>query len=196
MRKLWLACILLYYTFGYAQDTASRRYQQLISIAIFHQTFIDIKPLSLADYQSVVQRAAPYITVDTAADPGFTEADLRIFKPLLEQTTAVDTTLWRDDEIRDCALVQNGAHVDHRYALTKFQPTDTADQRYFDNVINLFNQPNGCRKWLAAFSRPVFDQTGTYAVLVDKSGIKNFGCYLYKWNGRKWIQTLNIATRN
>ena len=196
MRNLWLICSLLCYRFGYTQDTVTHRYQQLISIAIYHRTFIDVKPLSLDDYRSVVRQAVPYITVDTAADPGFTEADWKIFKALLEQVTVLDTSLWRDDEIRDCALVRDGSHVDLEYAMTKFQPEDTADRRYYNNVINSFNQPNGCRKWLAAFSRPVFDPTGTYAILVDKSGEENFGCYLYKWNGRRWIQTRNVATRN
>jgi hypothetical protein len=196
MRYFWLACLSLCFTYGRTQDTVTNKYQKLISAAVFHRAFIDLKPLSITDYQSVVKRAIPYITVDTSVDPGFTDADWKVFQPLLEHITVMDTSAWRDNEIRDCALVCNGGPVDLHYALSKFHPADTTDRNYYSGLISRFNKPNGYRKWLTAFSRPVFDQTSTYAVLVNKAGEDDFGCLLYKWNGTKWVETVNISTRN
>jgi hypothetical protein len=121
---------------------------------------------------------------------------MNAFQSAIENAKVPDTTAWKDEELQDCALVRSGSHIDRKYALTKFQPANTTDRHYFRGLIDAFNKPDGYRRWTASFSRPVFDRTGTYAILINQFQGANFGCFFYKWNGTKWVQALNVSPRN
>ncbi len=196
MRKLWFVCLFFYSTHGRTQSADPGRYQDLISDAVFHKTFVDVRPLCFSYYRDAAQAALSAAGSDSTRDPELTDADVKAYQSLIDHVPAPDTTAWKDDELRDCAIVRSGNQVDRKYALTKFQPVNKNDKRYYTGLIKSFNQLPSSRQWLSSFSRPVLDSSGTYAILVGKSDGKNFGCYFYKWNGLKWVESFDVATRD
>jgi hypothetical protein len=196
MRYLWLACTLSFCSTIHAQNTDPNKYQELISDAVFHKTFVDIRPLCFAEYRGAAREALSEAKADSTRDPGLTESDMNAFQSVIDNLTTPDTAAWKDEELKDCALVQCGSPVDRIYALAKFKPASGADKHYFGGLIDAFNKSNGYRKWTCYLSRPVFDHTGAYAILVNKTDGKNFGCFFYKWNGIKWVEAFNVSTRD
>jgi hypothetical protein len=196
MRYLWLVCTLSICKSIRAQSTNADKYQELISDVVFHKTFVDEKPLCFPEYRSAAQKALSAAMTDSTRDPGLTESDMNAFQTAIENAKNPDTTAWKDEELKDCALVRSGSPVDRKYALAKFQPANRTDRHYFSGLIDAFNKPNGYGRWTSSFSRPVFDRTGTYAILINQLRGANLGCFFYKWNGTKWVEVLNVSPRS
>lgn len=119
--------------------------------------------------------------------------DTIMFAEIIENSKSVDTTLWKDTELKSFIVVSNKEKtITKKKVLQKLQLTDKSKIKIYKKQINRYNSTDSYNKNLYYFSRPVFDKSKEYAIVQwdnAHSGLGGGGgIILYHLQGDTWKQ--------
>ncbi len=102
--------------------------------------------------------------------------DTAMFSQVIHNSKLADTTLWTDKELPNVLLVkERGETVSKKYALQKLKLTDDKQIKFYKKQINKFNSTQTFDRNLDYFSRPVFDNSKTFAIVQWDNGHGGLG---------------------
>ena len=117
--------------------------------------------------------------------------DTVMFLQIIQNTRSLDTTLWRDNENPFALLVNSRDEtVSKKYAIQKFSLTDKRKIKFYRKQINQFNATETFNRNISYFSRPIFDNSKTFAIVQWDNGHGGLGgggtIILYHLQGGTW----------
>ena len=171
MRLSFIFLLLFLCSNSFGQTTC---YQNLLDTAISGRSgvFVNSKPLS-------VTRLDPkdmWQYIENLREYSSQKLDTVIFSEIIYNTKLPDTALWVDEELPKSLLVkERDATVSKKYALQKLGWNDDKQIRFIKRQVNKFNSAETIDKNLSFFSRPVFDNSKTFAIVQWDNGHSYLG---------------------
>lgn len=102
--------------------------------------------------------------------------DTVMFSQIIQNALVADTTLWSDNELPKFILINDrAATVSKRYVVEKFKLTDKKQIKYFTKYVNKFNTTDISDRVICYYSRPIFDNTKTFAIVQWDNGHSYLG---------------------
>lgn len=102
--------------------------------------------------------------------------DTAMFAQIIQNSKAVDTTLWTDNKLPNFLLVNERTEtVSKKYAIQKFKLTDKKQIRHLRKYVNKFNSTDISDRIICYYSRPVFDNSKTFAIVQWDNGHSYLG---------------------
>ena len=111
-----------------------------------------------------------------------------------------DTTIWKDSELSNFLLVQErGETISKKYAIQKFHLTDKKQIRHCNKLVRKFNSTETIDRRLCHLSRPVFDNSKTFAIIEWDNGYSYLlgggGIILYQLQSNNTWKELGVIDR-
>lgn len=101
------------------------------------------------------------------------EIDETVLIELIENCKNPDTTKWTDEDFTKFVFVETSeTYINAKDIIKKFNLTDKLQIKKLKRQVADFNYTNPLTKDIYYFSRPVFDNTKTYAVISHGNGNK------------------------
>ena len=192
MKLLIIVLLLLICSSSFGQIT---NYQNLLDTALSRHggLFVHSKPLK-------VKRLDPremWEYVEYIKERSNQNLDTVMFLQIIYNSNLVDTTLWTDKELTSVLLVnERDETVSKKYALQKFGLTDDKKIKFYKKQVNKFNSTETPDRDLCYFSRPVFDNSKTFAIVQWDNGHSYLGggggIILYQLQGDKTWKEFGI----
>ena len=119
--------------------------------------------------------------------------DTTMFSQIIQNSKTIDSTLWQDNESTNCLLVNSRDQiVSKKYAIEKLALTDKKKIKFYKKQINEFNSTDTYNRNLYYYSRPVFDNSKTFAIVQWDNGHGGLGggggILLYNLRGDTWTE--------
>lgn len=152
----------------------TNNYQNLLDTAIggHGSLFLHSKPLKIT-------RLDPkelWYYFENARDYSNQKLDTAMFSQIIQNAAAADTTLWTDNELPKFILINERADtVYKRYVVQKFKLTDKKQIKYFTKYVNKFNSTDIADRVICYYSRPIFDNSKTFAIVQWDNGHSYLG---------------------
>lgn len=188
MRLLFLVIFVFSCSASFGQTIG---YQNLLDTAFGRNgcLFVHTKPLRLSRLDSREMRSY----IQNLREWSNQVLDTVMFSQIIQNAGLADTTLWTDGEVPKSLLVhQRDESVSKEYGLHKLKATSDEQQRFYRKQINKFNSTETADRAICYFSRPVFDNSKTFAVVQWDNGHSYLGggggIVLYHLQGDKWQQ--------
>ena len=153
-------------------------YQNLIDTALrgHGSLFLHSKPLKITQ----LDRKEMWYYFENLRDYSNQKLDTIMFSQIIQNAKAMDTTLWTDNELPTLILVNERAEtVSKKYIIQKFKLTDKKQINHFSKYVNKFNSTEVSDRVICYYSRPVFDNSKTFAIVQWGNG------HSYLW--RRWL---------
>jgi len=196
MRLLTFTLLLAVCTQSFGQE---HRYQNLVDSAIgrHHALFVHSKPLTELKLELLESR---YYT-EFLQDRSIQGLDTVLFLQILRNSKTLDTAIWTDRELPYSLLVNNrNEYISKSYALKKLGIQDKKKAKYYKKQINRFNSTETRDKIIYYYSRPVFDNSKTFAIIQWDNGHSWLGgggsIVLYHLHGEVWKEVGIIGSWN
>jgi hypothetical protein len=181
-----VAALLLSYTLSFSQTS---NFQDLLDTALNRNgcLFVHSKPLQVTRLD--VREMRDY--VENLRDWSKQTLDTAMFSQIIQNAKFADTTLWTDSELPNSLILhERGETVSKKYALQKLGPTNDEQVKFYKKQVNKFNSTGDLDRPLCYFSRPVFDNSKTFAVVQWDNGHSYLGggggMVLYQLQGDTW----------
>lgn len=174
----------------------SQHYQKLLDTAFtgIGLQIVDIKPFSRFDFDLPDRMKWYKGNYEYNTNK---KLDTVMFAQIIKNAAHPDTTYWREDELKRFLLfAPKDEKVLKEYALRKLALNDTAKIKEIERLVNQYNGTNEYYRNLYHFSRPVFDDSGRFAIIqwdnghAGKSGGGEMD--LYGLVRDRWIKMGNI----
>lgn len=174
----------------FAQDSL---YQQLINVATSRsEFFISIKPLS--DFKIELKDTSYYL--GNLMESSRFEKDsigTGLIAELIRNCKKPDMRGWTDAELSKFVLVKNRIEkIDAKKALLKFMSTDEKLLKDQQDQISNYNKTNSKKRLINSFSRPVFDKTRQFAIIVNDVPNDGGSTTLYHFEKNQWKRIGNL----
>jgi hypothetical protein len=186
MRLLTFAISVMTCSISFGQ---TKQYQNLLDTALKRNAalFVYSKPITKIQLDKTDMWNYFYFHHDYANKV----LDTIMFAQIIENSKSVDTTLWRETELKSFIVVSNREEtISKKKAFQKLQLTDKNQIKLYKKKINRFNSTDSYNRNLYYFSRPVFDNSIEYAIVQwdnAHSGLGGGGgIILYHFQGDKW----------
>jgi hypothetical protein len=99
-----------------------------------------------------------------------------MFSEIIDNTKDSDTTNWRDDELKNSLLVNSREEdISKKYLIEKFRLNDKKQEKFYIKQIKGFNSTESVDRNLFYISRPVFDNSKTFAIIETDNGHSYLG---------------------
>ncbi|MBS1753076.1 MAG: hypothetical protein JST34_03415 [Bacteroidetes bacterium] len=163
--------LLFICSYSFAQ---TNNYQSLLDTAIrgHGSLFLHSKPLK-------VTRLDPkelWYYFENARDYSNQKLDTVMFSQIIQNAVAADTALWTDNELPNFILINERAEtVYKRYVVQKFKLTDKKQIKHFTQYVNMFNSTDIADRVICYYSRPIFDNSKTFAIVQWDNGHSYLG---------------------
>lgn len=164
-----------------------KTYNQLLNSLISSIEFVDIKPISKINLERYsIQEYQDYLV-----GSGKRKIDSITLKQLITNAKRIDTTSWNDSELHNAIIVRNtNEAVSMAYVKNKF----ANHKKELPNIQSLVVKFNLNReKVIYLYSRPVFDDTGKFAIVEYIYPHRGHGILLFHFNDNKWVKIGHIA---
>lgn len=169
--KLSTVLILFISSSSFAQ---TNNYQNLIDTALqgHGSLFLYSKPLK-------VTRLDPkemWYYIENLRDYSNQKLDTVMFHQIIQNSKTADTSFWADNELPNFVLVNERAEtVSKQYVIQKLKLTDKKEIRHFTKYVNKFNSTEIADRVICYYSRPVFDNSKTFAIVQWDNGHSYLG---------------------
>ncbi|MBI5858628.1 MAG: hypothetical protein HZB42_13400 [Sphingobacteriales bacterium] len=151
-----------------------RQYQNLLDTAFAKQGGIFVHSKPIKDLRLDPDDMWQYH--DFHGDYTGGDLDTVMLLQIIKNSKTIDTTDWRDKELPKYVLVNSrGETVLKKHALKKLAFTDKERIKFYKKQINQFNLTDTYHRNLYYFSRPVFDNSQTYAIVQWDNGHSGLG---------------------
>lgn len=147
----------------------TNNYQNLLDTALkgHGSLFLYSKPLK-------VTRLHPkelWYYFENARDYSNQKLDTVMFSHIIQNAKAAGTTLWTDNELPNFILINERAeNVLKEYVIQKFRLTDKKQIKHFTKYVKRFNSTDISDRGICYYSRPVFDNSKTFAIVQWDNG--------------------------
>jgi hypothetical protein len=96
---------------------------------------------------------------------------IKTLREMLANSQQVDTTEWTLQELGNVVLIeQRSSYLRTQQVLAKLALTNEAEIREYRKRIRRFNNTNPPDRYIYLVSRPVFDNSGRYAAVLESHG--------------------------
>ncbi len=184
--KLSTLLILLFCSSSFAQ---TNNFQTLLDTAIkgHGSLFLHAKPLKIKR----LDKKEMWYYSENVREYSNQKLDTVMFAQIIQNSTTADTTLWLDTELPNYLLVNDRDEtVSKKYLIQKCKLTDKKQIRHFSKYVNKFNSTDISDRVICYYSRPVFDNTKTFAIVQWDNGHSGLGggggIILYHFQGDIW----------
>lgn len=171
MRLSLIAILFLYASNSFGQIN---NYQNLLDTALngLCGLFVHSKPLKITRLDpKEMQEYVEYIKGRSNQS-----LDTVMFSQIIRNSKFADTTFWADKELPKVLLVsERDETVSKKYALKKLGLTDKKQIKIYNKQINKFNLTEASDRNMCYFSRPVFDNSKTFAIIQWDNGHSYLG---------------------
>jgi len=180
---LTILCFLTVFTL-HSQTTG---YQQLIDTATKNSgLFINSKPLTVA-----LDKGRVFLYNEWLFEQKKMRLPDTIYFQLINNSKRVDTSHWTDQELPSFIIVKGKyALLDSAYALSKFATYDSDKTQRLLSQIKHYNKTKPQDRRVYYFSRPVFDNSKSFAVVQYDNGhswlMGGGGIKLYHFDQGEW----------
>jgi hypothetical protein len=164
-------------------------YQNLLDTALkgHGSLFLYSKPLKITR----LDPKEMWFYIENLRDYSNQKLDTVIFSQIIQNSVTADTTLWTDNELQNFILIDERAEtVSKKYIVQKFKLTDKKQIRHFNKYVNKFNSTDPANRVICYYSRPVFDNSKTFAIVQWDNGHSYLGggggIILYQLQGDTW----------
>lgn len=171
MRLSLIAILFLYASNSFGQIN---NYQNLLDTALngLCGLFVHSKPLKITRLDPKEMREY----VEYIKGRSNQSLDTVMFSQIIRNSKFADTTFWADKELPKVLLVsERDETVSKKYALKKLGLTDKKQIKFYNKQINKFNLTEASDRNLCYFSRPVFDNSKTFAIIQWDNGHSYLG---------------------
>jgi hypothetical protein len=104
------------------------------------------------------------------------ELDTLMFSQIIDNAKTVDSTIWTDNELPFNLLVdQRSENVSKEYVIQKFKLNNRNQIRNLAKYVNKFNSTKISDRVICYYSRPVFDNSKTFAIVQWDNGHSYLG---------------------
>ena len=161
MRLLTFAILLMTCTISFGQ---AKQYQNLLdtSLSGHGAFFVSSKPITHIQLDPTDLGTYFYFHRDYANKV----LDTIMFAQIIYNSKFVDTTLWKDNELKNCLLVSNSdENISTKFAIQKLKLTDKRKIKFYKKQINRYNSTDSYNRNLYYFSKPVFDNSKQFAIV-------------------------------
>ncbi|MDX1935961.1 MAG: hypothetical protein SFU21_02525 [Flavihumibacter sp.] len=169
-----LSLIALLFLIGSNSFGQINNYQNLLDTALSGHgaLFVHSKPLKITR----LDPKEMWEYVEYIKERSNQNLDTAMFSQIIYNSKLADTTLWTDKELPNVLLVnERGETVSKKYALQKLGLTDDKQIKFYKKQINKFNSTETIDRDLCYFSRPVFDNSKTFAIVQWDNGHSYLG---------------------
>lgn len=184
----YLAFLLLFICSNIFAQKSSE--QNLIDTALrgHGSLFLHSKPL-------IINRLDPnemWYYIENVRNYSNQKLDTVVFSQIIHNSRIPDTTLWSDIELPNFLLINSRyENVSKKYMLQKYNLKGKKQTRHFLKYVNKFNSTDASDRIISYYSRPVFDNTKTFAIVEWDNGHNHLagggGIILYQLHSdNKW----------
>ncbi len=166
----------------------TKRYDGLLSVAFgkYDRIVVCKKAIHISFYEENINWITKYFKMNHRMD-----LDTTIISQLIQNSQFTDTTEWMEEELPNFLLVNfRTENVSTRYAINKFSLTDKKQTRLCRKQIRRFNFIQDYDRDIFYFSRPVFDNSKSFAIIKWDNGHSGLsgggGIILYQFVDSKW----------
>jgi hypothetical protein len=165
LMRLSTFLLLFIFSNSFAQ---TNNYQNLLDTAIGgHGLFLHSKPLKVKGLNS----KELWFYFENAKDYSNQMLDTVMFSQIIQNTLTEDTTLWTDNELPNYVLINDRAEtVSKKYVVQKLKLTDKIKIKNVTKYVNRFNSTNISDRVICYYSRPIFDNSKTFAIVQWDNG--------------------------
>lgn len=152
----------------------TNNYQTLLDTAIrgHGSLFLHSKPLKVTR----LDQKELWFYFENARDYSNQKLDTVMFCQIIQNAVATDTTLWTDNELPNFILLNERAEtVSIKYIVQKFKFTDKKQIKHFTKNVNKFNSTDISDRVICYYSRPIFDNSKTFAIVQWDNGHSYLG---------------------
>ncbi|MBA4198024.1 MAG: hypothetical protein C0459_10760 [Chitinophaga sp.] len=175
VKKTFMKALLLFtiflYTHSYCQTGNS---QSLLDTVLKNQSglFIHSKPIVITR----LDKKEMWFYFENVRDFSNRKLDTLMFSEIIDNTKDSDTTNWRDDELKNSLLVNSREEdISKKYLIEKFRLNDKKQEKFYIKQIKGFNSTESVDRNLFYISRPVFDNSKTFAIIETDNGHSYLG---------------------
>ncbi|MFL9485401.1 hypothetical protein ACI6Q2_21645 [Chitinophagaceae bacterium LWZ2-11] len=125
--------------------------------------------------------------------------DNGLLSELIQKSSNIDTALWTEAEMKNFLLIKNvESLINTKDAVKKISITDKIEIKKLKKRITDYNDSRPSTENIYFFSRPIFDNTNTFAIISHGTGNKAAEgkdyISLFGFNGSCWVK-LGVITR-
>jgi hypothetical protein len=152
----------------------TNNYKNLLDTAIkgHGSLFLHSKPLK-------VTRLDPkelWYYFENAREYSNQKLDTVMFSQIIQNAVVADTTLWTDNELPNFILINERAEtVSKKHVVQKFKLTDKEQIKHLNKYVNKFNSTDISDRVICYYSRPIFDNLKTFAIVQWDNGHSYLG---------------------
>ena len=173
-------------------------YQNLIDTALrgHGSLFLHSKPLKITRLDTKDM----WHYSENVQDYSNQNLDTVMLTQIIKNAITADTTLWTDNELPSFLLISERSEtVSKKYPIRKFSLTDKKQIRHFAKYVYKFNSTEISDRLICYYSRPVFDNSKTFAIVQWDNGYSYLGggggIILYQLqNNKTWKEFGTIST--
>jgi hypothetical protein len=183
-----ITSILLFFI-GLCSQAQTNEYQNLLvtALGVREVIFVHSKPMTHIQLDS--ERMWGYF--DFLQNRTHINLDTIMFSQIIQNSKLPDTTLWLDKELPNYLLVDSRTKkVSIDYATQKLALVSNKKFRYYNKQIFEFNKTDYYDRNIYYFSRPIFDNSKTFAIIQwdnSHSGLGGGGeIVLYHLKDNNW----------
>ncbi|MFT3934159.1 MAG: hypothetical protein QM726_11125 [Chitinophagaceae bacterium] len=182
---LFIAIIASLISFG-----QTIQYQSLLDTALSRRgaIFVYSKPIIIHLDKKNIHKYAENIRELSNQSP-----DTTAILEIIDNSKLIDTTLWTDKELPNFLLLNEREEtVSKKHALQKLKISDNKQIRFYRKQINQYNSREPRDRNIYYFSRPIFNNAKTFAIVKWDNGysllLGGGGISLYKFENEKWSE--------
>jgi hypothetical protein len=169
--RLSTLLLIFIYSISYGQTNI---YQNLLDTALKGHggLFVYSKPLKLTR----LDQKEMWYYFENVRDYSNRTLDTVMFSQIIQNAKTADTTNWTDNELPNFLLVnERNETVSKKYPVHKFKLTDKKQVRHFTKYVKKFNSTDISDRIICYYSRPVFDNSKTFAIVQWDNGHSYLG---------------------
>jgi len=119
--------------------------------------------------------------------------DTVMFSEIIKNAASPDTSTWKEEELKNLLVVNTRDEaISKKYLIEKLNLAGKKQMRYYTRHINRYNETDPNDRNIYFFSKPVYSNSGRYAVVQWDNGNKDFtgggGINLYHLEGKEWAE--------
>jgi hypothetical protein len=173
--KALLSLILAFLVTITASAQAVAGSNSLFKLLAGRGTFVVLKPINIKDWGD--HWLIPDDTISHSDNRDgykpFEKAgiSIKVLKEMLVNSQQDDTTEWTLEELGNVVLIeQRSSYLGTQQVLAKLALTDEAEIKEYRKRIRRFNNTNPPDRYIYLVSRPIFDNSGRYAAIIESHG--------------------------
>ena len=127
------------------------------------------------------------------------QLDTTMFSQIIRNAASMDTSDWKDDELKNLFLVKaKEENISKKYLFRKLELSSKKRIKFYTREINRYNSTDPSARSIYYYSRPVYDISGEYAIVQWNNGhsgtVGGGGIKLYHLEDMAWVEVGEVCS--